>query len=121
MSVTIIGYFLLLHAAYSSHEHHHVLRLTGSLPMDIILELVAGLMVVNFGTLASLRRPKSLTLDTGVPLENKHINLKPIEISKAMNAFNNFGVTPFEHLETRVEMMDVVAKRAEYAAWANAQ
>lgn len=118
MSVTnTIGYLILLHAAYSSYEHHQVFKTIGEFPTDIILELVIGLLVVNFGTLDSLRYPKSRALDHGHVVENKHKYLKPIEISKAMVSVNELGATEFEYLDTRLELVDLQAKRQEYANW----
>lgn len=114
----LIGYVLLLHAAYSSNEHH-ALKIGSSLPTDIILEVVIGLMVVNFSTLESLRIPKKLSVVSGGIVENKYQFLKPIAVSKAMMAVNDLGVTEYEYLETRMELMDVVAKREEYLRWAN--
>lgn len=73
---------------------------------------------MNFGTLESLRVPKRLSVITGSVVENEYKFLKPIDVSKAMKAVNNLGVTEYEYLETRSELMDVVAKRKEYSEWA---
>lgn len=122
MTVTnTLGYLLLLHAAYSSYEHHHTLKLSSTLPTEIILELVIGLMVVNFGTLGQLQYPRSAVLETGMMLENEHTYLKPIEMSRAMVAVNKLGVSEYEYLDTRVELMDVRKKREEYARWTNGE
>lgn len=114
---SVIGYVVLLHAAYSSYEHHQIFKNTSSIPTDIILELVIGLLVVNFGTLDSLRYGKPRALDTGNVVENKCKYLKPIQMSKAMIGVNELGATEFEHLESRLEMSDVIAKRQEYSQW----
>lgn len=112
-----IGYLILLHAAYSSYEHHQVFKTVSAFPTDIVLELVIGLLVVNFGTLDSLRCPKSQALDHGQVVENKHKYLKPIEMSKAMISVNELGATEYEYLDTRLELIDITSKRQEYARW----
>lgn len=117
--INTFGAVLLLHSAYSSYEHHHALKNPGALPTDIILELIIGLLLVNFGTLHSLKCPISVTLEKGLILENCHTYLKPIEMSKAMIAVNELGYSEYEYLETRIELMDVVTRRKKYTAWAN--
>lgn len=50
-----LGFFLLLHAAYSSAQHRTYLRITEqefkSLPIDVTLQAIAGLGVLIFSIL----------------------------------------------------------------------
>lgn len=118
----IVGSIFLLHAGYSSFEFHQLLKTThhsstdSSLPSDIIIEVLVGIVVLIAGSLSSIEIPNFLSVDNEV-IHPDHKYLKPIEMSKATAEFEKLKINPFAELETRIEFLDIVNKRKEYAQW----
>lgn len=112
----IVSGALILHAGYSSYEHHQYISGSG-VPNDIVLELVIGLVVLNFGLLNSILNKPRLGVSHSQRVEQKYRYLQPIEMSKAMQFVNELGVSEFEDLETRVDFLDVRQKRKEHLEW----
>ncbi|SGZ47744.1 CIC11C00000004091 [Sungouiella intermedia] len=118
MSISyVVGGLLILHAGYSSYEHHQFLSST-DIPTDIILELVIGLVVLNFGVLASIINTPRLGIAHSQVVKHANRYLRPIEMSAAMDSINALGVSEFEEFDTRVEFLDIRQKRKEYLEWA---
>lgn len=118
MSISyVVGGLLILHAGYSSYEHHQFLSSAG-LPSDIVLELIIGLVVLNFGVLASIVNTPRLGISHLQIVKQLSMYLRPIEMSAATESINALGVSEYEELETRVEFMDIRGKRKEYMEWA---
>lgn len=113
----VIGGMLLLHAGYSSYEHHQLLKHASLLPLDVVLELIIAIILLNFGTIESLRNTPRQGVVYGDLVEPKKMYLKPIGMSEAMELVNQLGVTEHEELDSRVDFMDVRAKRKEYLEW----
>lgn len=114
---TASGALLILHAAYSSYEHHQLLKHAFGIPRDIVLELVIGLILLNFGALESIRNTPRLGITHSNKVEHLKLYLRPIQMNLAMEAINALGVSDFEELDTRVEFLDVREKRKEYMEW----
>lgn len=121
----ILGTALLLHAAYSSFEHHQLskaltLASAGLLPYDIWLEVLVGLVVFGIGALNSIENTGFLSLrsaeDNSVHTSDSRF-MKHIEMKHAMRVLNKIGISEHEEFETRVPFIDIRKKRAEYAAW----
>lgn len=85
--------------------------------MDIVLELVIGLVVLNFGVLASIVNTPRLGVSHPHLVKRLSTYLRPIEMSAAMESINALGVSEYEELDTRVAFMDVRQKRKEYMEW----
>lgn len=121
MAITnVVGALLLLHAAYSSYEHHQVLKHATLVPQDIVLELVIALVLLNFGTLELLKNKLRRGVAHNGIVEPETAYLQPIHMGRAMAAVNRLGVTQYEELDTRPDFVDVRAKRKEYLEWAQA-
>lgn len=121
----VLGSALLLHAAYSSFEHHQLAQAlnslaAGALPYDIWLEVLVGVVVFGVGALNSIENTGFLSLrspdDNSVHTSDNRF-LKHIEMKHAMRVLNKIGVSEHEEFETRVPFIDIRKKRAEYAAW----
>ncbi|GEQ66502.1 hypothetical protein JCM33374_g165 [Metschnikowia sp. JCM 33374] len=112
--LNFIGSLLLLHAAYSSYEHHQLVEPTSSVPHDIILEIILGLLALNFGTIQNLRNTERVSLMKGEKVQPTEKYLEPIKLSQAMLTLNNLGVSEYEDLECRVDFMDIRQKRKDH-------
>lgn len=114
----IAGGLLITHAAYSSYEHHQFLKSATAIPLDIVLELIIGLILLNFGALESITNGPRLGITHSNLVKHPKIYLRPIEMSQAMESINSLGVSEFEELDSRVDFLDVRQKRKEYMEWA---
>lgn len=117
----IAGSFLIIHAGYSSYEHHQYLKSSTPLPLDVVLELIVGLILLNFGALESITNTRRLGITHSNPVDHPKTFLRPIEMSQAMESINALGVSEYEELDTRVDLMDIRKKRKEYLEWAQSQ
>lgn len=108
--LTFVGAICLIHAAYSSYEHHQVL--SSAVPRDIVLEVVVGLVLINFGAIKANAARMSLTSSDRVAPPSRF--LQPIDTSKAAEAMKALGYSEHEVLETRVDFVDVRQKREEH-------
>ncbi|KAL7666617.1 ER membrane protein complex subunit 5 [[Candida] zeylanoides] len=134
----ILGCAILAHAGYSSFEFHQLLKAThhnaappaglasillgssNSLPSDIVLETLIGVVVLVYGAISSIQTPAFLNLEDKV-IEPTFKYLKPIEMKTATLEFEQLKINPFASLETRVEFIDIVKKRQEYRDWSSDQ
>lgn len=115
----LLGSIFLLHAGYSSYEHHQLFKHTSaSVPVDVILELLVGLVIINFGAIDSITNKSKLGVTHAGVVEPLLTFLRPILMTKATKSINDLGISEFEELDTRVDFLDVVAKRKEYSQWA---
>lgn len=121
MFIGYLGAFVLVaHAAYSSYEFHRLAG-TAALPYDIVLELAVGVVLMVVSLLSLIRNHAKLSVvdDTVVVPDDRF--LKPIAMREAMKEFHEVGVTDYDEYETRVDFLDVVKKRDEYAKWAESK
>lgn len=116
----IIGALLLLHATYSSFELHQVLKIShlnsASVPLDIIVEVGIGLVLILAGAIKSIENPSDLDVQNKVQTP-KHRFLKDIEMRKATVELEATGFSEYQYLELRVDFIDIVEKRRQHAAW----
>ncbi|RLV91847.1 hypothetical protein JA1_003577 [Spathaspora sp. JA1] len=113
-----IGIVLLTHAGYSAFEHHKLASHTihTSLPLDIIVETLIATVILIFGSIASIKNSPILTLENEVvDIDSKY--LKPIKITDSSQLDQIVGMSEYDRLENRIEFIDVVAKRREFAQW----
>lgn len=115
--LSFIGCILLLHAAYSSYEHHQLLKNTSGVSHDIFLELILGIIALNFGTIQSLKTSERLSVKSAESISPSHKYLEPIKLTKAMLTLNSLGVSEYENLESRVDFMDIGNLRKNHLNW----
>ena len=115
--LTFLGCVLLLHATYSSYEHHHIVKTASGIPVDITAELVIGLLCINFGTIKSLRAPYRLSIIEAVRVPPSGTYLEPIRTAQAMLTVNELGIYEHDNLLSRVDFMDIRQKRSSHLSW----
>ncbi|KAF3988200.1 hypothetical protein FT663_03514 [Candidozyma haemuli var. vulneris] len=117
-ALLVLGALILLHAGYSSYEYHAFVKTKGTfVPTEIILEVVIGLVIINFGALFSIKSKPRLGITHDKVVQPPSNFLMPIDLSEASTVVNSLGVTDYEELETRRDFVDVKKKRKEYAEW----
>ncbi|OBA23958.1 hypothetical protein METBIDRAFT_30316 [Metschnikowia bicuspidata var. bicuspidata NRRL YB-4993] len=119
--LSILGFMLLLHAAYSSYEHHQLLKGVTVIPRDIIYEMLLGLVLLNFGTIQSLKNSDRLAVISAQIISPPNKYLGPISISEAVLTNNSLEISAYEILESRVELMDIRRSREDYLNWVRFQ
>ncbi|PWY83055.1 hypothetical protein BO94DRAFT_536532 [Aspergillus sclerotioniger CBS 115572] len=104
--VAFFGLILLAHAGYSAHEHTLLYSNSSTtnptaLPLDIIIEALASLVLVSAGLVLGAEK------------------LKPISWSEWAGEIEREGGgrNPFLRLEERYGFWDVRTKRKEFADW----
>jgi Membrane magnesium transporter. len=100
--------------------------------LDIVIESIIGILVIVVGAVKSIENEPSYTIDgknvddPDSILKEVQINekvytsdkyLKPIEMKKAVEVIEKIGLSDYEVFETRVEFIDILAKRKEYRNW----
>lgn len=131
------GLLILVHSGYSSFEFHQwtkssIHESSHLLPFDIVIESIIGILVIVVGAVKSIENEPSYTIDgkkvddPDSILKDVQINekvytsdkyLKPIEMKKAVEVIEKIGLSDYEVFETRVEFIDILAKRKEYLDW----
>lgn len=114
----LIGGLLVLHAGYSSYEHHQILKHASGIARDIIGELFVGLIIINFGAFQSIANSSRYGLTHDKIVTSLKPFLRPIEMSEAMQSVNLLGITEFEEYDSRIDFLDVVEKRRQHREWA---
>lgn len=76
-----------------------------------------GLVILNFGAIESISNRARYGITHSNIVSQKLTYLRPIEMSRALKAINDLGVSEFEELDTRVEFLDIRKKRQEYTEW----
>lgn len=131
LAAYFVGLLLLLHSGFSSFEFHQWTKSavgSHSLPLDIVIESIIGILVIVVGAIKSVENEPSYSIDgtegdADSILNDVQINkvvytvdkyLRPIEMKKAVEVIENVGLSDFEVFETRVAFIDIVAKRKEY-------
>lgn len=125
--IYITGLLLLLHAGYSSFEFHQLLKTThhmnlqnNNLPIDIVVEVILGIIIVISGSISSISNPDFLSIDNElVKPQSKY--LKQINMKDATSEFEKLQINPFEELESRVEFIDIIKKRKQYREWSTSK
>lgn len=117
----IIGALLMLHAAYLAHEHHTISTNGEEFPSDILLEVVIGLVMLVFGAIDAVSAKPRLSLENKILVEPSAAFLRPIKMSDATADINALETTEYERLETRVDFIDIKAKRREHLDWLEAR
>lgn len=102
---TIAGSTILFHAIYSvyewSYEQKQLAALAAtSLPFDITVEIVSGLLLIVMSTVF-----------------RQVSNMELIKISEANVAKTIAAEEPFAHLEYRPNFQDLVSKRQAFLRW----
>ncbi|EGW34434.1 uncharacterized protein SPAPADRAFT_49477 [Spathaspora passalidarum NRRL Y-27907] len=117
-----IGILLLTHAGYSAFEHHKLASHTihSALPLDIIVETIVATVIIVFGSITSIKNSPALTLDNEVVTMDSQY-LKPIRATDASQLDQIVGVSEYDRFDNRIEFVDVIAKRREYAEWIKEQ
>lgn len=113
----IIGGMLMLHAAYLAHEHHTISTKEEEFPSDILLEVIIGLVMLVFGSIEAVSSKPRLSLENKILVEPSAGFLRPIKMSDATADINALETTEYERLETRVDFIDIRAKRREHLDW----
>ncbi|PVH15903.1 uncharacterized protein CXQ87_003760 [Candidozyma duobushaemuli] len=117
-ALLILGSLVLLHAGYCSYEYHAFVKTTGSfVPTEIILEVIIGLVIINFGALSSIKSRYRLGITHDEVVWPPSTFLMPINLSEATGVVNSLGISEHEELETRRDFIDVKQKRKEYTEW----
>lgn len=117
-ALIILGFLILIHSGYSSYEYNAFIKTKGtSVPYDIVLEVIIGLVLINFGVLGSLKTRYRFGITHNEPVWPPLNFLMPIDLNEANAIINQLGVTEFEELDTRRDFIDVKKKRKEYAEW----
>lgn len=117
-ALLLIGALVLLHAGYCSYEYHAFVKIKGSfVPTEIILEVMIGLFLINFGALNSIKSRYRLGITHDDVVWPPLTFLMPIDLSEATGVVNSLGITEYEELDTRRDFIDVKQKRKEYAEW----
>lgn len=130
-----MGGLLLVHSAYSSFEFHQLVKSTHEthgLPLDITVESICGIIVIIVGAVRSVENGafyKIAGKDSGEVdsvLNDVQINeriysndkyLKPIEMKQAVALTETIGLSDYQELVTRVDFIDIIQKRKDYANW----
>lgn len=101
------------------HHHHQNQPASTSLPVDISIETVAGLLVTVLGLVFGTPnlRPIQWRVWAGkVEREGEHGFLR----SSGGEVEKDFVGNPFRVLETRPGFVDIRSQRSEFAAWVRA-
>lgn len=128
-----IGGIIFAHAGYSSYEAQHLLG-HSSTPIDIVLETLLALGLVVMAALMSIKNkpvykvqgrshddldPDSPLRDIIVnePMEYPDTYLLPINMTESTAIFEDAGPSPYSQYESRLDMINLAMKRAEYKDW----
>lgn len=125
MSVLHVGFYsvgvlFLLHSLYGALQFNQFRKATGEqvpLPLDIVLEVAAGVVALVVGAVLLLEIPPQVAQHDGKTLVRPHRFLKPIAIEQATVEFLKLGESPFDEIEFRPAFLDVAAKRKEFLEW----
>ena len=114
------GLVLMLHTGYSSYELHHVLKSSNihefTLPIDLIIEVVLALGLILGGAMNSLVDQPILSSEKRLIVpENKY--LRHIDTRIATREIEKAGMNEYVMLETRVDFIDIKAKRKEFSQY----
>ncbi|CCE88534.1 Piso0_001301 [Millerozyma farinosa CBS 7064] len=116
----LIGGLLLAHSGYSSYELHQFAKEFGtelkSIPSDITLETIAGIMIVVIAAVGSINKASKLSINNEiVPPQNRY--LKEIEMKKATKEHETIGINDYQGFESRISFIDIQKKRNEFSDW----
>lgn len=116
----LIGGLLLVHSGYSSYELHQFAKEFGtelkSIPTDITLEVIAGIMIVVIAAIRNISKPSRLSINNEIiPPQNKY--LKEIEMKKATKEHETIGINDYQGFESRISFIDIQKKRNEFSDW----
>lgn len=115
----MVGILMLVHAAYSSYEHHS-LTVGGlgrlSIPHDIVLETMVAIVIIGYAAIQLIRNELKLSIDNKV-VSSSHTYLKPIEMKQAVKELELLGVSDFSKLENRLDFIDIKLKRQQFQDW----
>lgn len=115
----LTGLLVLVHAAYSSYEHHSLTFGTTSLfsiPTDIILETVVGIVIIGYATIQLVGNEMKMSIDNKLVTPN-YTYLKPIEMKHAVKELELLGVSDYSKLENRLDFIDIKSKRNQFQTW----
>ena len=151
----VVGLLLLANAAYSRHELNQLAFIVAentvagegfspiqtpqtlqTLPLDVLLELVCGAVLVLGATLVSLFTsaevcPASTTVvlknghwvvdtrrGTGGGSQDQH-PLRAIDVAAANTAADHAGMASYAYLDTRANFVNLTKRALAFAAWAS--
>lgn len=115
----LTGLLVLVHAAYSSYEHHSLTFGTAavySIPTDIILETVIGIIIIGYAAIQLVSNDMKLSID-GKLIKPEYAYLKPIEMKHAVKELELLGVSDYSKLDNRLDFIDIKAKRNQFQSW----
>ncbi|KAG7662817.1 uncharacterized protein J8A68_003671 [[Candida] subhashii] len=118
-----IGLLLLFHSGYSSFEFHKLTTISHhstSLPYDIIIESIVGIIIIIIGSIISIENQPFLTIDNEVVSSDAKY-LKFIEMKQSVQLSEKVGINDYEELNSRLPFVNIIKKRQEYHDWIKCQ
>lgn len=125
----IVALAQLFHSGFSSYEFHQLKKQLAagssvaidqiSLPKDIRLEVLSGLILFTFSVFMSFGKLTYLPLSGKPVLLSQHEYLKEIDMNRATMTNNLIGSDPYGEITYTPNFVDVHAKRKELKQWLN--
>ncbi|AOA63528.1 hypothetical protein PP7435_CHR3-0664 [Komagataella phaffii CBS 7435] len=118
----VIGSLLLLNAGYASYTFNQVAKRVLDhnleLPLDIKIEALVACVIVALGAILSIEASDQVDIYSGALVKPRdQSGLKNIFMGEATGEHEIIGTTPFDHIESNVEFINIIKRREEFAKW----